>query len=38
MHPFVRSCFGHAMLKASQYAIDDSKIYARLLEMSLKIA
>jgi hypothetical protein len=24
--PFVRSCFGHAMSKVTQYAIDDNKI------------
>ncbi len=24
--PFVRSCFGHAMSKACQYALGDSKV------------
>jgi len=25
-NPFVRSCFGHVMSKACQYAFDDSKV------------
>jgi len=33
---FVGPCFGHTMLKACQYAFDDSKICAGFLEISLK--
>ncbi len=34
--PFVGSCFGHAMSKATQYAIDDTKVCAGFFEVSLK--
>jgi hypothetical protein len=34
--PFVGSCFGHAMSKVVQYAIDDTKVCAGLSEVSLK--
>ncbi len=34
--PFIGSCFGHAMSKVVQYAIDDSKVYAGFLEVSQK--
>jgi len=36
--PFVGSYFDHAMSKAYQYAFDDSKVCARVLEVSLKNA
>jgi hypothetical protein len=35
-YPFVRSCFGHAMSKVAQYAIDDNEVCAGFLEVSLK--
>jgi hypothetical protein len=34
--PFVRSCFGHAMSKVARYTIDNTKVCAGLLEVSLK--
>ncbi len=34
--PFVRSCFGHAMSKATQYVIDDAKVFVGFLKLSLK--
>jgi hypothetical protein len=34
--PFVGSCFGHAMLMVTQYAIDDTKVCASLSKVSLK--
>jgi hypothetical protein len=34
--PFVRSCFGHVMSKVARYAIDNTKVYAGLLEVNLK--
>jgi hypothetical protein len=34
--PFVKSCFGHAMSKATQYAIDDSKICVGFSKVNLK--
>ncbi len=34
--PFVRSCFGHAMSKATQYVIDDAKMFVGFLKLSLK--
>jgi hypothetical protein len=32
----LRSCFGHAMSKLAQYAIDDIKVCVGLSEVSLK--
>jgi hypothetical protein len=34
----VGSCFGHAMSKATQHAIDDIKVCVNLFEVSLKEA
>jgi hypothetical protein len=34
--PFVKSCFGHAMSKATQYAIDDGKICVVFSKVNLK--
>jgi hypothetical protein len=36
--PFIGSCFGHAMSKATQYAIDDTRVCAHMMEVSLKQA
>jgi hypothetical protein len=33
---FVKSCFGHAMSKVTQYTIDNSKVYVHFSEDSLK--
>jgi hypothetical protein len=34
--PFIGLCFGHAMSKATQYAIDDNKFCARFFKVNLK--
>ncbi len=34
--PFIRSCWGHAMSKCCQYAIDDIKICVELTIISIK--
>jgi hypothetical protein len=34
--PFVGFCFGHAISKATQYAIDDVKMYFGFIEVNLK--
>lgn len=34
--PFVGSCFKHAMSKATQYAIDDSKVCQRMMKVNFK--
>jgi len=36
--PFIGSCFHHVMSKATQYAIDDTKVCASMMEVSLKQA
>ncbi len=36
--PFVGSCLGHAMFKATQYVNDDIKVCAGFFEVSLKCA
>ncbi len=36
MLTFEGSCFGHGMSKATQYAIDDTKVYVGFLEISLE--
>jgi len=36
--PFARTCWGHVMSKATQYAIDDIKVCGGLREANLKSA
>ncbi len=36
--PFVGTCWGHAMSKCCQCAIDDSKVYVSLTSISIKEA
>ncbi len=36
--PFIGSCFGHGMSKASQYTINETKVCASMMEVSLKQA